>query len=361
MPPPVHGAALVGKYIHESEIINNGRSIHFINLGISKTVNEIGRNPFTKIGRYVTLLFRVIKELVVFKPSSCYLTLTSKGAGFYKDAIIALLIKMSGKKLILHFHNKGVSERQDKTLDDYLYKMVFKNSEVILLSKYLYSDVEKYVKDKQVHYCPNGIPELAEDGNNDSVPESSQSIKVLFLSNLIESKGVFTLLEACRILKKREVQFECIFVGGEGDITKDDFENKVSGMDLQNNVQYAGPKYDKEKVNAFRNANIFAFPTYYHNECFPLVLLEAMQFGLSIVTTPEGGIRDIVQDVKNGFLVPQNDAVALANKLELLIKDPELRKEMGQEGRRLYEEKFTLEAFEKRFDQILHNIEKKDC
>ena len=117
-----------------------------------------------------------------------------------------------------------------------------------------------------------------------------------------------------------------------------------------------GKKYGTYKAEVFSKADIFAFPTY--NETFGLVLVEAMQFSLPVVSTFEGGIPDVVEDGETGFLVPQNDAVALAEKLELLIKDPVLRKEMGEMGREKYEAEFTLAAFEERFTTILKELTK---
>ena len=82
-----------------------------------------------------------------------------------------------------------------------------------------------------------------------------------------------------------------------------------------------------------------------------------MQFSLQIISTFEGGIPDVVKDGINGFLVPQRDAQALADKLEVLIVNPLLRKEMGFAGRKLYEEKFTIEIFEKRLLEIFRNLD----
>ena len=97
------------------------------------------------------------------------------------------------------------------------------------------------------------------------------------------------------------------------------------------------------------------FPTFYHNECFPLVLLEAMEHGLPCISTTEGGIPGIVDDGKTGFLVPKHDAVALADKIEMFIRDTDLRHKMGSAGREKFEREFTLEVFEKRMVEILSN------
>jgi glycosyltransferase involved in cell wall biosynthesis len=97
------------------------------------------------------------------------------------------------------------------------------------------------------------------------------------------------------------------------------------------------------------------FPTFYHNECFPLVLLEAMEHGLPCISTTEGGIPGIVDDGKTGFLVPKHDVAVLADKILLLLNAPVLRSNMGKAGREKFEKEFTLEVFEKRMVEILSN------
>jgi glycosyltransferase involved in cell wall biosynthesis len=355
LPPPVHGSSTVGQYIYESKIINNAFECRFINLSTSRLINEIGKKPIQKIGRYFSILYQVFKQLICFKPQLCYLAITAKGYAFYKDALIALMAKTFKVPLVYHFHNKGVSTWQTKRLNNILYHIVFKNSYAILLSKHLYPDVQKYFSDDKVFYCPNGIPDTTVKRTKD-LDSIDKGVRILFLSNLIEAKGVFVLLEACKILKNKKIQFYCSFAGDEGDITSRIFNKVMKDLDLTDVVLYVGRKYGKEKEEAFAKADIFAFPTNYHNECFPLVLLEAMQYALPTVSTFEGGIPDIIEENKTGFLVPQKDAKALAEKLEILIKSPELRQQMGNAGRKKYEKEFTLNAFEERLKGILKEI-----
>ncbi|MBE0649538.1 MAG: glycosyltransferase family 4 protein [Bacteroidales bacterium] len=359
IPPPVHGSSMVGKLIKDSKIVNSSIDGHYINLGTSFTIDEIGKKAFIKSTRYFLIIVRVFMQLITFKPDLCYLAITAKGTAFFKDAIVALLIKLFRIKIVYHFHNKGVSAKQDKWVYNFMYRLVFKDAHAILLSKYLYPDIQKYFSKKRVYYCPNGIAESKFEKDQLEIG-SEKPVEILFLSNLIESKGVLVLLEACLILKEKRIPFHCTYVGGEGDITSDYFNKKVSDLKLNKQVFYAGKKYGEEKAEAFEKANIFAFPTYYHNECFPLVLLEAMQQGLPVITTCEGGISDIVEDGITGYLVPQKDAVALAEKLEILINDSTLRHEMGAKGRARYEEQFTLNTFENRLTDILNSIVNKN-
>ena len=329
-------------------------------MGTSVSIDEIGKQGFVKLYRFAVIWFNVLRQLIIFRPKLCYFAITAKGPAFYKDASIVLLLKIFGVKLIYHFHNKGVSTRQDKWLDNLLYKIVFKNSEVILLSKHLYLDVQKYVSKVNIHYCPNGKPDAAGSNFGSHFKAEKTSVNILFLSNLIESKGVYVLLEACEILHDKQVPFHCTFVGGIGDVSEVQFNAKVQKLNIESCVTYLGKRYGIEKEVEFEKADIFAFPTYYHNETFGLVNLEAMQFSLPIVSTFEGGIPDVVEEGITGFLVPQKNVQILAEKLEILIKNPQIRSQMGFAGRAKYEKEFTLATFEKTLTNILNTVLNKE-
>jgi glycosyltransferase involved in cell wall biosynthesis len=355
-PPPVHGSSVVGESIKNSPVINEAFECNYINLGTSRTVDEIGKKPLIKTLRYFSILWQVLVQLIRFKPQLCYLAITAKGTAFFKDVFVVFLVKLFGVKLIYHFHNKGIASVQHKPLYHFMYKRVFKKAEVILLSKHLYYDIQKYVPENRVHYCPNGIPDIKHKPENRVKEENAQAVEILFLSNLIESKGVFVLLEDCSILKQKNLVFHCTCVGGVGDVNALQFQEKVKKLGLRDHASYAGRKYGQEKEEAFSKADIFAFPTFYHNECFPLVLLEAMQHRLPTISTFEGGIRSIVDDGKTGFLIPQKNAHSVAEKLEILIQNPAMRQQMGAAGRKKYEQEFTLNKFEERLKGILKEI-----
>lgn len=354
LPPPVHGSSMVGKWINESELVNGSFDCRYINLLASKSVNDTGKFTIGKILGMLMIFVKLLQELFFRQPNKVYFALTTTGFAFYRDFIFVFFIKLFRIKIIFHLHNKGIKNASKHRLNKVLYRFVFKNTKVILLSKNLYFDIEQYVKLKHIEICPNGIPDI----NNEEVLSLKKEVsiipKILFLSNLIESKGVYILLEALNILKNKNTNFEAIFVGGEGDILSEDFNKKIKNLDLQNEVKYLGKKYGKEKENIYLNSDIFVFPTFYHNETFGLVLIEAMQYSLPVISCPEGGIPDIVEDGINGILVPQKNIEELANAIEKLIYDSELRTKMGNEGRLKYEKQFTLETFEKKLVSILN-------
>ncbi|MBA3285877.1 MAG: glycosyltransferase family 4 protein, partial [Nitrosopumilus sp.] len=342
LPPPIHGAAQVGKYIKESKLINNDFQSDYINLTTAYQLNEIGKNSKNKYLRTLNILISVFHLTSKKKYDLCYLTLTAKGAGFLKDLFVVLLLKITRQNIIYHFHNKGVADNKASNIKKILYRFVFKDTKIILLSPKLYFDIADFVKPKDVFYCANGIPEIKLIIKEKRIT----TCNLLFLSNMIEQKGIFILLEACKFLKKKNLLFNCHFVGAWSDVTEEGFNNTVYEYNLQDHVFVHGPKYGKEKQRFFQLADVFVLPTFYDNECFPLVLLEALQFNLPIVSTPEGGIPDIVIEGETGFLIPKKNSTALAKTLELLINDPHLGFKMGKKGRELYEKEFTLEQFE---------------
>jgi len=359
LPPPVHGAAMMCQYIYNSDLINNNFDCDYINLQTSKKLTETGRGFFSKLFTILGLYRKVFSSLVKSRYDLCYMSITANGAGFYKDVVVVLIMKIFGCKIIYHFQNKGVSH--SKGLANHLiYKFIFKNTKSILLSSYLYPDIKKYVKEDKVFYCPNAGTDLAEDFNSDEIKDKitgeDRPCKLIFLSNMMKEKGVLVLLDACNVLKQKKINFECHFVGAWSDVTELYFMQKVDEYGLNSVVFTHGARYGQEKLSFLKNADIFVFPTFYHYEAFPLVTLEAMQHGLPVISTPEGGIREIVIEGETGFLVPQHNILELAEKIEVLINDPELRIKMGLAGRNRFMRKFTLNEFENRIATILKEV-----
>lgn len=353
IPPPVHGSSIVGKSIMDSGCINKSFDCKYLNLLMSRTVDQTGKFQLLKIFRFVKLIVNLILTLLFRRPDLCYFALTTTGSAFFKDTLLVFFIKCFRVKLVYHLHNKGVCVHQQNFFYKMFYHFVFKNASVIVLSKLLYSDIKQFVPESNVYVCANGIAEPIDFISN---PNKSSSAKprILFLSNLIKTKGVYDLLEACSKLLIKGYDFECNFVGAVGDISVEDFDKKVQELNLANNVYYLGKKFGAEKWDVYKSSDIFTLPTYL--ECFPLVLLEAMCAGLPIVSTFEGGIPEIVQDEITGFLVPQQFADKLADKLEILLVNPTRRLEMGLAGRLRYEKEFTIQSFENRMQKTLSDI-----
>ena len=162
------------------------------------------------------------------------------------------------------------------------------------------------------------------------------------------------LLDACKELRERGLSFACDFVGGESKaVSAATFREAIAERGLADCVVYHGPQYGEAKHGFFKKADIFVQPTF--DDCFPLTLVEAMQYGLPIVSTDVGAIPDMVKDGENGFVCQQRDVNSLAAALEQLITNESLRTQMGKAGYERYRTTMTLEAFEQRFAEIVRS------
>ena len=351
LPPPVHGSAMMCQYIKDSRLINDTFQCDFVNLSTSRRMDEIGKRSINKIFRFIGSYFKVLRKLFTHHYDACYLAITCHGIGFLKDAPFVLLCKLFRCKVIIHQHNKGMAKDVNHFPYKWLLPIVYKHTKVILLSWKLYPDIKQIVQKEQIYICPNGIP------NSNFKPSSLTNTvpHLLFLSNLIESKGVIDLLDACKILKDDGYNFICNFVGGESkDIDSKRFNSEISTRNLNDVVFYLGKKFGIKKDEILSNSDIFVFPTC--DDCFPLVLLEAMQHSLPIVTTNIGGIEDIITNNTNGLICKAHNPKHLSNQIALLLNDSKKKKKMGTEGYNIYNKHFTLCQFETNITNTIKSI-----
>lgn len=355
MPPPVHGAAVIGKYIHDSKIITEAFDCLYINPAASQKVSSIGKLSLGKMFFIFSLLSKIVKTVMTEKPALCYMTPSSWDWGFYRDCLTVFILKRLNVKIVFHFHNRPQTGFGDKWYNKLLYRHFFRETNYIFLDRVLTNDFKDYLDKKHLYICPNGIEPVA---SNFEIKSDSNTIKFVFLSNLIKNKGVYDLLEACKILKSKKYNFICDFIGKSGDISSDEFIRDVEKYGLSDIVTYLGPKYDSEKYTCLSKHDVLVFPTSY--ETFGLVLLEAMQVGLMCIGTKEGAIPNIISNKETGLLIEKKDSFDLAAKMEYCINNRDKVKIMGQKGKEKFFKLYTKEIFEQNITNILKDCIKND-
>lgn len=353
LPPPVHGSANISKILVESPIINNAFNLTVIPLHFAKDNKQLGFFSLSKVAKMIGYGLRLISVLRSFKPDVVYFTVSPKGLSFYRDVCYVFILKLWKSKIVYHLHVKGIKEEsEESSLKKILYKCIFKNTYVITLSDMLAYDLEA-VYGKQPFIVNNGIQNVIHDDNILSRP-ASRKPKILFLSNLMKLKGVFVLLQALVLLKRKTQHFHAVIAGNNADLTRTDVENFIAANNIADCVVVKNGMYATEKYEAFKDAYLFVHPTL--NDAFPLVILEAMQFGLPVISTIEGSIPEIVDDGVTGILIAKNDAQALAEKIEYLLREGDTARKMGSAGRAKFLAEYTSEKMEQNVKEVLMKI-----
>jgi glycosyltransferase involved in cell wall biosynthesis len=342
LPPPVHGAALRNKSLVESKAINDTFLVNVLPFDFAQQSEDIGKLSFVKIYKSIIRTFQIVRRILCFKPDLVYFNVSLYGFALYRDLFYTMIFKYFRCRILFHLRTQGVSAQVKRSkFKKKLFKLLFKNTHIICLSNFLTTDINEVYNGKPL-IINNGIPDLslASRGRKPLNPIPV----ILFLSNLAKAKGILELLEALKILNERQVAFHANIVGAPVDIPMGDLQEKVVDLSLNDKVQILGPIFGEEKIELLRGADVYTLPTYF--EAFPGTILEAMQFSLPVVSTFEGAIPEIVDDGRTGFLIPKHNAMELAEKLQILLQDQDLRLTLGSAGRLKYLNNYTLEMFE---------------
>ncbi len=194
-----------------------------------------------------------------------------------------------------------------------------------------------------------------------ALPRHDHAVPLLLsVGRFVEKKGFSYLVQACRTLKDRGYAFQCRLVG-EADEHTDLIKQLIIELSLQDTVFVDGPVTQEELRQIYNECRVFALPCQVlengDRDGIPNVLVEAMAMEIPVVSTDISGIPELIEHRLDGLLVPQRDASALAGALEELLKEPSLRRQLGQNGRdkvrRLFDNKKTTLSLRKLFASCL--------
>jgi len=178
---------------------------------------------------------------------------------------------------------------------------------------------------------------------------------IVCVGSLEEKKGQRYLVEACRLLKARGLDFVCHLIG-EGQ-TRPALERQIQQAGLSGLVRLEGGKPRDEVARMLSQADVVALPSIVTKsgkmEGIPVALMEPLACEVPVVSTRISGIPELVEDGETGLLVPPQDAAALANALARLAANPELGRRMGRAGRAKVLREFDLSENTTKLSQLM--------
>jgi len=211
--------------------------------------------------------------------------------------------------------------------------------------------IAEHVVGVQPHVVYAGVRVPDNGGEASAVPRTTTGRVIGTAGRLVPIKGIVYLVHALAVLRAEfpDLRLEIAGSGPE----RPALENEVQLLGLADCVTFLGWRADI--VRAMTRWDVFVLPSL--AEGFGITALEAMAAGLPIVATAVDGIPELVEDGRTGWLVPPGDPAALAERLHVLLLDPEQRRAMGAAGRARAQEHFSIDrmvtGISKIYDDIL--------
>jgi len=358
LPPPVNGATLMNKSVVESGLLSSKYRLSVLDHGLANSMSDFGTFRLRKFYTILRVYIVFVTRMIVRRPDCVYITIAPGGVAFIKDSILVAISRLFNTPTILHIHGRGIERRsQNSKIYRAYYRAISRQCYFVCLSDSLAKDIQ-YVHDNKPRIIPNGI-RSSKTSIATKCLQHGEKIELLYLSNYHPMKGVIEFIKSvgklCQVVNTSIVNAH--IVGDETRFLRSaDLNKLIDDMGLRKIIHVHGPLYGKEKFKLMSNSDIFVFPTKYENEAFPLVILEAMEAGMMVVSTDVGGIPDIVLHGKTGFIVKPNDVDTLVQHLEYLVENISILRKMKEASRLRYEKYYTYDVFEQNMANLFKEV-----
>ncbi len=225
-------------------------------------------------------------------------------------------------------------------------KMLERSDKIIAVSDFTRRELLQYYKLKaaKIRVVHNGVdidkfkPVADKRRVKAELGLNPEDLAILSVGRLYARKGLFTLIESMsRVVKRfKNAKFIISGKGQSNEMAK--LVDHAQKLGVKDNIVFTGYFPDKKLPKLYQAADVFAFSTFYEN--LPFAVLEALATGLPVVTTKVGGIPEMIEDGRNGFLVEPFNSKQLADRILYLLEHPSVASEMGAFARKVIEERF---------------------
>jgi glycosyltransferase involved in cell wall biosynthesis len=356
-PPPYGGQAVMAQQTLDGQYEN--ATLWHVRMAFSKDMDEVGKVRLAKLLHLCVVVARIWVARVRVRPSVIYYMPAGPDiVPMIRDLIVLSATRWMFLGTVFHFQAGGLSERYLSLPAPVrvLFRLAYHRPDVAIRTASAAPEDGRAVGAVTEYVIANSAEPIPQHliRRPDRLVAAD---RVLYVGVLRESKGTLALVEACGLLVR--LGYGCILelVGRfESPAFERTVRATVERLGMQDCVEFSGVLTGRVKHEAYVNASIFCFPTYFESESFPVAIVEAMAHGLPIVATDWRGVRVLVEDGVNGLQVPIRDPQATAEALARLIEDPELRQRLGGEGRRRYEERYTIDRYWSNLDEVFARL-----
>jgi glycosyltransferase involved in cell wall biosynthesis len=356
LPPPYFGPSTAYQALLRSEFVQ-GCDITFINLSVVTDVRELEKfklGKLVKLAKFIALEFGYL--LTRRFDFVCY-PVSFNSTAFLKDALLLGLARAFGVPTVLWAHGNNLPDfysRSSRWLQRIIDRTLKGATAAIVLGERLRFNFQQHLADDRIFVVPLGIetpPQLLPLLKHDA------PLTVLYLGNLIREKGVLVLLEAIPRVVARRPKTRFKFAGAWWrEEERQEAQRLIRESKIEEQVEFVGVTVGEAKQRLLAESDILVFPTFYYNETFGLVLLEAMAAGLPVIATSRASIPEIIEDGVNGLLVEEQDPNDLAVKILQLAENMALREQMGRANRQRFAGFYTHQHYGRRMIQVFETL-----
>ncbi len=277
-------------------------------------------HPFTDQLRFITFLNREKPDLVHVNPSLNF-------KSFIRDGLLIRQAKSRNLPVLVFFRGWQISFESviEKKLKWFFDRTYLKADNFMVLASDFKKKLRQWGVKSDIFPGTTTVDyNLTKDFSIQDVlkiPQKKDEIKILFLSRIEKTKGIFETIDAFKLLINKKYNMHLSIAGDGPDLKK--VKKYVKKKNIpESRLTFLGYVSGDEKIKSFKEHDIYCFPTY--DEGMPNSVLEAMAFGMPIVTRPVGGIKDFFQNGKMGFLFESKSPDKIADLIEKLICDKNL-------------------------------------
>lgn len=229
-------------------------------------------------------------------------------------------------------------------------KLIYNTANILLTnSDQIRQHLHQQYPEKEIISLPN-LLELPAEEWNPIQRDNTEEKQIVCVGRFAPEKGHRYLIEALDLLKNKELKWRCTFLG-EGEL-ENDLRTLTEKYNLSENVAFPG--FCEDVFSVLLNADLFVLPSLHEGS--PNALIEAMGIGLPCIASDVGGIKDLVENEKNGILVSPQNSKALSEALYHVLTNPELAVELGRNARASIQQKFDNAESIRRLKQIYQSL-----
>lgn len=310
---------------------------------------------FGKIRKVLLALgagIRLVGLCLSRNPALVYVHVGSN-ASLYRESVYIVLAKLLRRKALAHFHAGDVEDyypKQTAVGRKFIQWAIGISDTVIAVSGESERKLRDLVPSTRVAMIPNAIDTSAFESSHERTPDNDRPVRLLFVGATGKLKGENDLIAALTIAKKANLNVKASLLGygAERLVARCD-RLGISGL-----IEHLGPVPMDERIAFYKQADIFILPTY--AEAMPISIIEAMAAGLAIISTPVGGIAELIDDGIEGFLIQPGDVRALAEKIAFLTENSDSRLAMGKRARKRARREMNFKAYIKRLREEMITI-----